>query len=199
MKSAQQLVSTHPMSRIVLMSLVSLVSLVAMVVGFSAACRADDAVAVTDSPASAVPAAPASDAAVEPSASAAATPTASRHRPATHLTLAQSIDENVRRLARGLDLDAGQQEKLRQILVEQHRQMLQLRSGGSALSGEFTGTTLAIYAQTRGRIRAMLNDEQKKKYSADVPRDTLAPAKADLQHWIEIQESSRKQGDEASQ
>jgi hypothetical protein len=181
------------------MSRIALISLVALTVAFSAVCRADNSAVVTDPPATADPAAPVSDAAVEPSASAAATPAASRHRPATHLTVAQSIDENVRRLARALDLDPGQQAKLRQILVEQHRQMLQLRSGGSAGSGDATGTAMAIYGQTKGRIRAMLNDEQKIKYSADVPRDTLAPAKADLQHWMQMQESSRKQGDEASQ
>jgi hypothetical protein len=129
----------------------------------------------------------------------AATPRVSHHRPARRLTVAQSIDESVRRLARGLDLDLSQQVRLRQILVDQHQQMMQLRTRGSGVSGDMTGAMLAIYDQSRARIRAMLNEEQLKKYPAAVPREQTAPAQADLQHWMQLQESKRKQEDEASQ
>jgi outer membrane receptor protein involved in Fe transport len=123
------------------------------------------------------------------------TPRVIRHGPVRHLTVAQSIDESVRRLARGLDLDPDQQVRLRQILVDQHRHMMQLRSGASGVSGDVTVTMLAIYDQTRARIRAMLNEEQLKKYPAAVPRDQTAPAQADLQHWMQLQETKRKQDD----
>jgi hypothetical protein len=193
MKLGRRSVSTHPMPRIALMLLV------AMTLAFSAACRADDAAAVSDPAAAAVPAAPAPDAAATPPAPDAAPPRARHHEPARHLTVAQSIDQSVHRLARGLALDPGQQVRLRQILVDQHRQIMQLRSSGSAASGDVAGTTLAIYDQTRARIRAMLNEEQRKKYPAAVPRDQTAPAQADLQHWMQIQESRRKQDDGAAQ
>ena len=176
-------VSRRQVVRTALMSLM-------MALAFSAACRAGGAVDASDATAATVPAAPAPDA---------ASPRVSHHRPIGHLTVAQSLDENVRRLTRGLDLDPVQQEKLRQILVDQHRQVMQLRSGESAAPTDVTGATLAIYAQTKGRIRAMLSDEQKSRYSADLPRDTLAPAQADLAHWMQMQESSRKQRDGASQ
>jgi len=92
-----------------------------------------------------------------------------------------------------LDLDLGQQVRLRQILVDQHRQMTQLRSGASQVSGDVPGTMLAIYDQTRARIRAMLNEEQLKKYPAAVAPEQTAPAQADLQHWMQLQETGRKQ------
>jgi hypothetical protein len=44
----------------------------------------------------------------------------------------------------------------------------------------------------------VLNEEQKKKYSVDVPRDSLAPAQADLNHYLQLQESKRQQDDGAS-
>jgi hypothetical protein len=44
----------------------------------------------------------------------------------------------------------------------------------------------------------VLNDEQIKKYPAAVPRDQTAPAQADLQHWLQLQESNRKDEDGSS-
>jgi len=126
-------------------------------------------------------------------------PRAFRHGPVRQLTAAQSLDESVRRLARGLDLDQDQQAKLRQILVDQYRQIMKLRGGMAAAPASATETTLAIYGQTRARIRSMLNDEQRKKYPAEVPHEQTAPAQADLQHWMQLQESRRKQDDGASQ
>ena len=169
---------------------IALTCLATMTVVFSAA--ASDATAATG------PAAPAPEASVVPTPDT-ATPRVSHYRPVRRLTVAQSIDERVRRLTRGLDLDPGQQARLRQILVDQYRQMLHLRSGNAPAPVDVAGTTLAIYDQTKSRIRAMLNDEQKKKYSADVPREQTAPAQADLQHWMQLQESRRKQDDKVFQ
>lgn len=192
MKPGRGLISTHRMLCIALLCLTT------PTLVFAAASRADNAVASSNATAATDLAAAAPETSVAPAPDA-ATPSVSHRRPVTRLTVAQRIDESVRRLSRGLNLDPGQQEKLRQILLDQHRQMMHLRMGGSEVSGDVTGTALAIYAQTKGRIRAMLNDEQKTKYSADVPSGTLAPAQADLQHWMQMQESSRKLDDGASQ
>ena len=129
----------------------------------------------------------------EPTTPNAQIPTLSHHRSGRRLTVAQSIDESVRRLAHGLDLDLGQQVRLRQILVDQHRQMMQLRTRGAGEPGDVTSAMLAIYDQARARIRSMLNEDQLKKYPAAVPREQTAPAQADLQHWMELQESKRRQ------
>lgn len=186
MKPGRRWVATDRIARI------ALTSLATMTLAFSGPCRADDA-AASDPAATAAPAAPTTNAAATLPAPDAATPRTGHHRPARHLTVAQSIDESVRRLTRGLELDSGQQEALRQILADQHRRIMKLRSANSPAPAEVTGMTMAIYDQSKGRIRAMLNDEQKKKYSADVPRDDLAPAQADLKHWMGLQESKRRQ------
>lgn len=138
-------------------------------------------------------------ASLEPDASLIAPAPASRNGgsarlpPVKRMTSAQRIDRNVRRLTRGLDLDAGQQEGLRQILVDQHRQLAELRGNDTAAGTDVAAKTFAIYDQTRERIRGILSDEQKKKYAVDVPRSELAPAQADLHHWMDLQEARRRE------
>ena len=167
-------------------------SLAAVTLILAAICRADD-MAVRDPRPAADTDAPA--AAAEAAAPDPVTPRFNHHHAVRRFSVAQSIDESVRRLARGLDLDAGQQTRLREILVNQHRQVMLLRNGAAAASGDVTGATMAIYDQTRARIRAMLNDEQLKKYPAALPRDQTAPAQADLQKWLQMQDSKRTQND----
>lgn len=185
MKPGRRWAATQEMGRI------ALVSLATWTLAISAASRADGAAAGSAPAAAANPAAAATDApARQPGPP---STRASRRRQGRQLTAAQGIDVNVRRLTRGLKLDGGQQEKLRQILTDQHRQIVALRSGNNSAAQDVTGTALAIYDQTKARIRAILNDEQKKKYSADVPRQGLAPSQADLKHWMDLQESKRRE------
>lgn len=161
---------------------VLLAALALATLGLSAATRAEDAGAVA-----------AVDAPADPPAPEAAAARAGRHSPAARRTIAQGIDDSVHRLTVALDLDADQQQALRQILVDQRRRILKLRSPDAAAAPDRTATMLAIYDQTRARIRALLNDEQKKKYAIDVPRADLAPAQADMTKWMELQEAKRRQ------
>ena len=146
-------------------------ALMGLTLAFSAACGADDG-----TPASA---------ATAPNAD---IPKARVHRPPTRRTADQGIDESVRSMTRSLDLDPAQQAKLRQILLDQRRQAMKLRTDNSEPGADRVGASLAIMDQTKARIRAMLNEEQRKKYSTDVPREQTAPAQADLQHWMQLQE-----------
>jgi hypothetical protein len=170
----------------------AVIPLAVLMLGLSAPCGHAVA-AAADAPLPTAAAAATPEASAEPPAPNVETPRVSHHQPVRRLTVGQSIDENVRRLSRGLNLDLGQQVRLRQILVDQHAQMTQLRSRGSGVSADVTGPMLAIYDQSRARIRAMLNEEQLRKYPAAVPREQTAPAQADLQHWMQLQESGRKQ------
>lgn len=115
------------------------------------------------------------------------------HRPPAHHTPGQGIDESVRRLTRSLDLDSAQQAKLREVLWDHHRQVMQLRNEDSTVMVDRAGATLALLDRTKARIRDILNEEQRNKYSVDVPRDQTAPAQADLQHWMQLQDSQRQQ------
>lgn len=192
MKLVRRLASTHRIVGI------AGLSLAALTLGISVASWADESAPAAGEPSAvALSAAPTTEATVKPPAPDADSPKPSHHRPVKRLTAAQRIDENVRRLTRGLDLDPSQQEQFRQILVDQHRHIMALRSSQSTAPVDAAGASLAIYDQTKARIRAMLNDEQRKKYSVEVPRDELAPAQADLQHWMQLQDSKRMQDAEA--
>ena len=128
--------------------------------------------------------------------SAATAPRSRSHR-APHRTPAQVIDANVQRLARGLKLDQEQQAKLREILVDQYAQMIKLRTE-SAPGTDRAGAMRAIVDRTRERIREMLNDEQKKQYARDVPREVTAATRADLEHWLDVRDAQRREDTEES-
>jgi hypothetical protein len=118
------------------------------------------------------------------------------HRP-SHRTPAQVIDANVRRLAQGLRLDHEQQARLREILVDQYAQLMKLRTE-SAPGTDRVGAMRAIVDRTREKIRGMLNDEQKKQYATDVPREVTAATRADLEHWIDVRDAQRREDTEES-
>lgn len=170
--------------------------LVLLALAFATVSRADESDAARDVPAANAdatkPDAPAADAAtVKPDAPGADKPEARAHRKSPARKPGQVMDESVRRLTRALDLDPGQQAKLRQILLDQQRQAQRLRDDGSPSGSDQAGLTLANLDRTKERIRAMLNAEQRKKYSTDVPHEMTAPANADLQHWMQLRESKR--------
>jgi hypothetical protein len=121
-------------------------------------------------------------------------PGARSHRP-PHRTPAQVIDANVRRLAEGLKLDQAQQVKLREILVDQYAQLLKLRTE-SAPRTDHAGAMRAIVDRTRENIRAMLNEEQKKQYSTEVPGEVTAATRADLERWLQVRDAQRKEDTE---
>jgi hypothetical protein len=192
MQVVSRLATKH---RLLPMALPALMALV-----LSTACRAEDAPAGDVSAQQRTPSvAPAPDADVKAESGHAHIPSAAKvRRPPTHRSVAEGIDEAVRRLTRSLDLDAGQQAKLREILWDEHRQVMNLRSGDRAPGADWVGTTLATVEQAKARIRAMLTEEQKKKYMADVPREQTAPGQADLQHWMDLQDSNRRKGVDGS-
>jgi hypothetical protein len=100
------------------------------------------------------------------------------------LTPEQLIDRRVRTLTKALELNEAQQSKLKEILQNEHRQLSQVRTGSTQAGADRVGMMLAVLDRTREEIRAMLNEEQKKKYPAAVPRGTTAPASADLDYWM---------------
>ena len=141
--------------------------------------------------------APPADLAVNADAPPAATaPRASTHW-TPHHTPAQVIDANVHRLAQGLKLDQEQQAKLREILVDQYALLMKLRTE-SASGTDRVEAMRAIMDRTRGKIRALLNDEQKKQYGSDAPHEVTAATRADLEYWLDVRDAQRKEHTEGS-
>ncbi len=85
-----------------------------------------------------------------------------------------NLDERVVAMAKALDLDANQQSELRHVLEQQRAQIVKVWSETTIPAVNRVGATQAIGEQTADRIRALLDDEQKRKYSA--PRQPRAAA-----------------------
>lgn len=102
------------------------------------------------------------------------------HRPPS---AAQVLDEHVRALTKELALNAKQQAGVRQILIKERVAILELRKRGTGAQ-DMVAASHKILEHTRGDIRALLDEDQRKKFFVDVPEDNLAPAQADLDYWL---------------
>jgi hypothetical protein len=169
----------------------------ALALAGSAPCRADEGKAAGAGPEAGVvaPVPATASPAVSPGAPSANVPRARVPRTQTHRMAGHGIDETVRRMSRGLGLDAGQQMQLQEILLDQQRQIRKLRGEPPPAGVDWAAVTMGIADQTKARIRGMLTAEQKEKYTTDVAHEMTAPAQADLQHWMRIQESNRLKDD----
>jgi Spy/CpxP family protein refolding chaperone len=88
-------------------------------------------------------------------------------RPAPHQRgKGASLDDRVRMLAKALDLDARQQTEVKAVLQAQRDETLKVWADESLPAALRVKATEVIGERTADRIRALLNDEQKKKYSA---------------------------------
>jgi hypothetical protein len=126
---------------------------------------------------------------VVPSGSASAqvgdTPTIKPHT--GHSYKRVSVDDHLRRLTRNLDLDETQQSAVRKILVERQQQTLRIRQdetlSGNARIQEFR----ALQDDTVLRIRALLNEDQKKKYDPLASRRIQpAPDRRTVEDWLKV-------------
>ena len=85
------------------------------------------------------------------------------------------VDGLLRRLAADLKLDAGQQAKIRPILVAQREQMQRLHLESQLAPAERQQRILALGDRSADQIRAQLNDVQRAQYIK--PRAAPAPAR----------------------
>jgi len=96
-----------------------------------------------------------------------------------------SPDQRGRALAKYLELDEAQQIALQKILEQRQQEVLQMRftplPAGSAQIDRFR----AIQDKTVNRIRAVLNQEQRKKYDIlAIRRSVPPPPKTSVQDWL---------------
>jgi succinate dehydrogenase flavin-adding protein (antitoxin of CptAB toxin-antitoxin module) len=129
-------------------------------------------------------------------------PAAPRARASRHpqrLTAGQVTEERVRRLTKILDLNETQQTRLKELLEDERRDIWKVWTENPQPEADRTRPTLAILDRTREQIRAMLNEEQKKKYPAAVPRNSVGPAHADADYWLRMTQQQPKQEPEQGQ
>lgn len=75
-----------------------------------------------------------------------------------------TLDDRVKRLATSLDLNEEQQSSVKKILEQRQQETLRIRLDSSIPGSARIEQFRALQDETVRRIRAVLNDEQKKKY-----------------------------------
>lgn len=115
-------------------------------------------------------------------------------RGAAHQHSGHTLEDRVRILTQWLSLDATQQTELRKVLQGQREQVRSLWSDTSVPAAYRISATQAISDKTGDQIRALLNEEQKKKFNPPrPPRDeTAASARPNVEDWINAPNASRQ-------
>ena len=95
------------------------------------------------------------------------------------------LDRRVTLLTKELGLDATQQARVKKVLEGQREQVARVWSDTSLPAARRVSATQAIADRTADRIRALLNDEQRKKYIQPRRRDApVGTAGGDAEAWM---------------
>jgi hypothetical protein len=97
-----------------------------------------------------------------------------------------ALEDRIKAFSKALNLDAAQQTQLRKILIEQREAVRMIWSDKSLLPAERVPATRAANVRTGDEIRAILNDEQKKKYNPAPP--SAPPEQGDkrsVEQWLD--------------
>jgi hypothetical protein len=116
----------------------------------------------------------------------------SPQRPVPHRAARSTLEDRVKALTRSLDLDAAQQDGLRQVLEKQREQVRKVWSDESSVPPAYrVSATRTISDATADQIRALLNEEQRKKYTPPrQPRDAAADStKRSVEDWMNATKS----------
>ena len=102
------------------------------------------------------------------------------------------LDRRVALLAKELNLDASQRVRVKQVLEAQRAQVDKVWNDTSLPAAVRVSTTQSIGDRTADQIRALLNEEQRKKYIQPRQRDAaVGTAGSDVEAWMNT--SKRKQ------
>ena len=102
-----------------------------------------------------------------------------------------TLEDRVRILTQWLGLDATQQTELRKVLEGQREQVRSLWGDTSVPAVQRISATQAISDKTGDLIRAMLNDEQKKKFNPPrPPHDTSA--RHNVEDWMDAPNAGKQ-------
>jgi len=105
------------------------------------------------------------------------------HPPAARV---DALEQRVQLLTRELDLNPEQQEAVRQILRGQREAVQQIWQDPQISPAERAPAVRLVGERTADRIRAVLNDEQKKKYNQPLPNGALSTqANVDVEGWLQ--------------
>jgi hypothetical protein len=95
-----------------------------------------------------------------------------------------NIDDRVRQLTKALDLNEAQQSAVKKILEERRQQTLRIRHDPSMTGSARIEQFRALQDSTVERIRAVLNEEQKKKYDPFAARKIQQTPERSVEDWL---------------
>jgi len=159
-------------------------------IAFFAAGPANAATAGTEPAQSAPAAEPAPDQSVGDTAATSSAKPALR-TPA-HVRAGGSLQHRVDVLGKALQLDARQRTELAAILESQRQAVTKIWSDPAMLPAERTPATRALQLRTADQIRAMLSEEQRKRYNPPNPQGA-APPSPNVEDWMQKQAQARQQ------
>lgn len=120
-----------------------------------------------------------------PAAQAPARALESARQQALHRQGRPNAEDRLQGLVKGLKLDAAQRAEVRRALQAQREAIRRLTNAPADPEVPRVVAIHAITDRTTKRIRAVLNDEQKKLYSQPVPHDFAAgEGKPGLEEWL---------------
>ena len=100
---------------------------------------------------------------------------------------ARIIDGRVKLLAKNLDLNEAQQAAVKKILEQRQQETLRIRLDSSINGDARIDRFRAIQDNTVQRIRAVLNEEQRKKYDPlAVRRIQPPPDQRSVEDWLKV-------------
>jgi hypothetical protein len=105
------------------------------------------------------------------------------HTPA-HRSRRSNIDARVNILAKNLDLSDAQQSAVKNILEQRQQETLRLRRDPSISGSVRIERFRALQDSTVERIRALLNDDQKKKYDPLASRQIQSTPERSVEDWL---------------
>ncbi len=104
---------------------------------------------------------------------------------APHRQGRSSLEDRLQKLVKGLKLDAGQQAGVRRALQAQREEIRKLMNAPADPEAPRVAALHAITDRTTERIRAVLNDEQKKLYTQPLPHGFSAgEGKPGVEEWL---------------
>jgi hypothetical protein len=95
-----------------------------------------------------------------------------------------NIDDRVKVFAKNLDLNEAQQSAVKKILEQRQKETLQLRLDPSISGDARIDRFRAIQDNTVKRIRAVLNEEQRKNYDPLAARRIQQPDQRSVEDWL---------------
>jgi hypothetical protein len=107
-----------------------------------------------------------------------------RQQTPPHRSRKSNLDARVSILTRNLDLSDAQQSAVKNILEQRQLQTLRIRRDPSISGSARIEQFRALQDSTVERIRALLNEEQKKKYDPLASRQIQSKPERSVEDWL---------------